>query len=368
MTLHIYQKSYRRRRQSTRPSCRDPQGPPDKPDRTLRNYRIQKIKIDLAHAKNALENIMINTTLSTKLRSTSAIKIFLAAPIIFGMTLPALAAIENTAQVSGSTPDGGTVTDSSTETITLQTATPVFTVVKSVASLGVSNGADSVNPDGGDSITYSYLVDNTGNVSIDGTTVSITDPGPTFNGTAGTNTLSTITYQSGDSNLDNQIGINETWLYQATYPLAQIDVDRAAGITDGVSNTITTASATGIDSFGAATFDTANSTLTVTETIIENGSLALSKIATRDGTTEDDGSATAYNTGDTVTYRLTILNDGNVTINTMTVSETAFTGTGGVGAISAISCATSTDATIATLAPGASEVCTATYVIQESDL
>lgn len=278
---------------------------------------------------------------------------------------PSFAAIENTAQVSGSTPDGGTVTDSSTETITLQTAQPSFTVAKSVASVGTGNGSDAANPDGGDIITYSYAVDNNGNVSLDGSTVSITDPGPTFNAVGATNALSAIAYVSGDTDIDGNIDTDETWIYQSTYTLAQADVDEAAGVTDGVSNTVTTASITSNGGFGAATYDTGNSTLTATATIPENGSLSLAKIATRDGTIEDDGSATPYAAGETVTYRLTVTNNGNVTMSTMTVTETAFDGD---GTVSAISCTTSLDATIASLAPGASEVCTATYVIQESDL
>lgn len=285
--------------------------------------------------------------------------------LLTAMTGSAWAQINNTAEVSGSSPRGTVVTDSSTETITLQSPTPTFTIAKSIASVSAGAGNDPANPDDGDIITYEYLVANTGNVSLDGSTISITDPNPTFNGAAATNTLSARALISGDANTNGNIDIGETWLYRATYTLDQIDVDNAAGIADAVISTISAASIDGTGTFGAATFDTGNSTLTASTTIAENGSLQLVKLATRDGTNEDDGSVTPYNTGETVTYRMTVTNNGNVTMASMTVSDTAFDG---VGAISAVTCATSGDATIATLAPGGAEVCTATYVIQQGDL
>lgn len=367
MMGHFFNKAFRWRTRMIRPRFHDPQGPSDKPETRSYPSSIQEYKI-LTRNLQEMENVMTSQALKTKLQATSAVKLFMATSIMLSMTLPAFAAIENTAQVSGSTPDGGTVSDTSTETITIQSASPSFTIAKSVASVSNGNGSDLTNPDGGDIITYSYQLANTGNVSIDGATVSITDPGPEFDGNNATNSLGVIAYVSGDADTDNNVDVGETWLYQATYTLSQTDVDNSAGVADGVSNTVTTASAVATGAFGAATFQSGSSTLTATTTIPENGSLSLAKIATRDGVIEDDGSVTGYNTGETVTYRLTVTNNGNVTMSTMTVSETAFDGAGGLGSISAISCNTSLDATIATLAPGASEVCTATYVIQEADL
>lgn len=296
---------------------------------------------------------------------TKALRLTFTAPLLVAMTTAAWAQIENTAEVSGSTPRGNTITDSSTEIIQLQTPTPAFTIAKSIASISSGAGSDAGNPDGGDTITYEYLVANTGNVSLDPSTLVITDPNPTFDGTAATNALVGRTFVSGDTDGDTVLDIGETWLYRDTYILAQADVDNVAGITDGITSTISAASMDGTGSFGAATFDTGNSTLTTNGTIAENGSLLLAKIATRDGTNEDDGSVTPYNSGQTVTYRMTVTNNGNVTMATLTVSETAFDG---VGSISAVSCTTSGDATIATLAPGGAEVCTATYVVEEGDL
>jgi uncharacterized repeat protein (TIGR01451 family) len=296
----------------------------------------------------------------------------LALSVMLGATAPAYAAIDNTGSVTASTPDGGTVSDTSSESVTVAAPVREFTLVKSISTISVLSGDDAANPDGGDTITYQYAFANTGNITLDGTTVSITDPGPTFDGNAATNTLSSITevqtlgVNNGDTDSDGNVDPGETWLYQATYLLDQADVDNSAGVTDGVSNTVTTVAAN--DTGGTpGTLDGGGSTLTATDTIPENGSVSLVKIATRDGSTEDDGSVTAYNAGDDIIYLFTVVNDGNVTLSSLTVSETAFVAPSGASAPT-ISCTLSGDATIASLAPGATETCTATYTVQEADL
>ncbi|MFZ1814770.1 MAG: hypothetical protein WBO55_16115 [Rhizobiaceae bacterium] len=295
----------------------------------------------------------------------------LALAVALGSSLPAYAAITNTGSISGSTPSGGTVSDTSSESVTVASPVRSFTVAKSLVSISSGSGNDASNPDGGDTITYQYAVDNTGNISITGASVSITDPGPSFidSGStphAGANSLSSIAYVSGDTDTDNNIDPDETWLYQATYSLAQADVDFAAGVTDGVTNTVTTASATAV-SGGAATFDSGSSTLTALGTINENAVVNLTKVATRNGSTEDDGSGTPYDPGEDIIYLFTVVNEGNVTLSSLTVSETAFVAPSGASAPSIV-CTISGTPSIATLAPGATETCTATYTVQEADL
>jgi uncharacterized repeat protein (TIGR01451 family) len=313
--------------------------------------------------------IMKTANPALRATTTSVLALILA----LGASAPAYAAISNTAQVTASTPSGGTVSDTASEDVTVEAANPVFTVAKSVSSVSTASGADAANPDGGDVITYGYAVANTGNITLDPTTVSITDPGPTFDSNAATNSLSAISAvetvpgtNDGDANSNGVIDPGETFLYQATYTLAQADVDNSAGVASGVSNTITAAAA---DTSGAApaTFDSGNSTLTATYTMPENAVVTLAKIATRDGSTEDDGTTTAYAAGDDIIYLFTVANAGNVTLSSLTVSETAFTAPSGSGA-PAITCSISGDATIASLAPGANETCTATYTVLEADM
>jgi hypothetical protein len=296
---------------------------------------------------------------------------FFAVVLALGAVSPALATIDNTASVTGTAPDGGagggtvSVTDTATENVTTETATSSYTIVKSITNVSVDQGTDLDSIDGLDVITYQYVVDNTGNTSLKN--IVLTDTGPTINAAAGSGTWSGLGAPSGDTGGDNILGPTETWTYTATYTLSQADVDAGAGFTDGVSNTVSIAA----DTLGdvAVVADGGGSTFTVDTTIPSEPALTLAKIATKDGTTENDGSGVgeAYATGDDIQYVLTVTNTGNVTVTGMTVTETAFNGTG-AGGFPTIVCALSSDATIATLAPGASETCTATYTVDEGDL
>ncbi len=63
--------------------------------------------------------------------------------------------------------------------------------------------------------------------------------------------------------------------------------------------------------------------------------------------------------GQIITYSFAVTNSGNVTLNNITVNESAFSGT---GTLSAITCPTTT------LAPEESTVCTATYTATQEDI
>ena len=71
--------------------------------------------------------------------------------------------------------------------------------------------------------------------------------------------------------------------------------------------------------------------------------------------TSDVGTVNAA--GDPILYSVEVTNNGNVTINTITVSDTLVT----------LVCPTNGDATITSLAPGASEICTATFITTQAD-
>ncbi len=258
------------------------------------------------------------------------------------------AALSNTATATG-TPAAGTLTDpSDTLNIPVQLAAPGYTVVKSIVSTTTSAGASSTLTDGGDTITYSYTVDNTGNVSLSG--VALTDPGVSFNGGAANALTSGPTLASGDTDSDNVLDVSEVWTYSATYVLTQANVDAAAGVTDGVENTV---SATANNPQGTPVAPTpGGSTLTATATIPASPALTIDKTADTAG---------PLTVGQVVNYTYLVTNTGNVTISGVNVTETAFNGTG-----TPVPSPTTVGST--TLAPGGTVTFTASYTVTQADI
>lgn len=257
------------------------------------------------------------------------------------------AALSNTAEASG-TPAAGTLTNP-TDTLNLPVAAkdPKYTTVKSVVSMTTSNGASSSQTDGLDVITYQYVVDNTGNVTLSG--VTLTDAGPTFDGNAATNALSAITLISGDTNANNQLEPAETWTYTATYILAQADVDNSAGVTDGVANAVV---AVANDPQATPAVQDTGTDLTATATIPATPSLTIDKTADTAG---------PLTVGQVINYTYLVTNTGNVTISGVDVNETAFNGTG-----TPVPNPTTVGST--TLVPGGTVTFTASYTVTQADI
>jgi uncharacterized repeat protein (TIGR01451 family) len=257
------------------------------------------------------------------------------------------AALSNTAQATG-TPAAGTLVNP-TDTVNLPVAlkNPKYTTVKSVVSMTTSNGASASQTDGLDVITYQYVVDNTGNVTLSG--VALTDAGPTFDGNAATNTLSAITLASGDTNGNNLLETTETWTYTATYILAQADVDNSAGVTSGVANSVV---AVANDPQGTPAVQDTGTVLTATTTIPAAPALTIDKTADTAG---------PLSVGQVVNYTYLVTNTGNVTITGVGVTETAFNGTG-------TPVPNPTTAGSTTLAPGGTVTFTASYTVTQADI
>ena len=257
------------------------------------------------------------------------------------------AALSNTAEATG-TPAAGTLTPPN-DTLNLPVALkdPKYTTVKSVVSMTTSNGASSSQTDGLDVITYQYVVDNTGNVTLSG--VALTDAGPTFDGNAATNALSALTLTSGDTNANNLLETTETWTYTATYTLAQADVDNSAGVTDGVANAVV---AVANDPQSVPAVQDVGTDLTATATIPATPSLTIDKTADTAG---------PLIVGQVVNYTYLVTNTGNVTITGVDVNETAFNGTG-----TPVPNPSTVGST--TLAPGGTVTFTASYTVTQADI
>jgi len=215
--------------------------------------------------------------------------------------------IANTAAVTGTPPNGlepPTATNSDTVTAG-QTAELEFDKVASPTS--VANI--------GDTITYTLMAKNTGNVTL--TNVVISDP------------------MLSDSALATVTSLAPGASYEKTVQYTVTQADILAG------TIVNTATATGTPPEGL-TPPTVSSDVTVPAT--QTSAIDLSKVANLSVVDEADTE---------ITYTITAKNTGNIPLANVVISDPMFGGT---------------LATIASLLPGASQVVTPSYTVTQSDI
>ncbi len=213
--------------------------------------------------------------------------------------------VVNVATATAKDPAGAPVKSSTATASTSILTVAGLSVTKTASSPTIATGANPALTDAGDTITFTYVVKNVGSVTL--TTVAPLDPGPKFNGTAGTNALSAFTPVSVAS-----LGVGVSQTFTATYILSATDVKNAVGISAGVSNTAT---ATGKN--GAATITSAASTATTTIPAVP--SLTINKVfvlADKLG-----GTAAKADLNEIITYTYIISNNGNVPITNVSVND-----------------------------------------------
>jgi uncharacterized repeat protein (TIGR01451 family) len=230
--------------------------------------------------------------------------------------------VDNSATATATDPVGNPVTsDPSTTSTPVEAADPSLTLVKSADPIG----ADRY--DVGQTITYTFVVTNTGNVPLEDLTI---DEGAF----TGTGAMSAITCPSTTVAVDDQV------ICTATYTLTPEDVD-AGSLTN---------SATAEGTPPGETTPTPSDPSEVTIPTPAVPSLEVVKTATP---------TTVTKAGETVTYSFLVTNTGNVTLTDVTVDEGAFSGT---GTLSAVTCPQTS------LIAGEKETCTATYTVTQADV
>ncbi|MGI9352643.1 MAG: beta strand repeat-containing protein [Rhizobiaceae bacterium] len=187
---------------------------------------------------------------------------------------------------------------SNSDSATVIREIPAISLSKSAGTPSVAAGGNVTLTDGGDTIVYTYTVTNTGNVPV--FNVSITDPGPTFNGNAGTGTLSAFSPASAT------IAVGANQIFTATYTLSQLDVDNSAGIINAVANTANSAG----NSVGGVPATSNNSSANTT--ISGGPAIIVTKTASPDSDVP---------VGVTVTYTYRVTNTGNQTISNISLSD-----------------------------------------------
>ena len=299
--------------------------------------------------------------------------VVLAGSFMLFQATPSFATIDNTANAVG-TPPAGSPTNygSSTQSVPVAPAVPTMTITKAASVPTSGLGTDTTIVDAGDTITYTYTVKNTGNVSMTG--VAPTDPGPKFNGTAGTGTLGA--YSPATATL----APGATQIFTATYTMTQLDVDRAAGIASGVSNT---AGATGTTPGSVVYNIPVAQQATATTTIAAGPKMTISKVAVL--TDVGGGTTGKADLGEIITYTYTVSNTGNVSMTNVSVNDLHGTpgvavplGAGGITSetvtvvgplgAGASTNTTANDGIINTLAPGATATFTWAHAVTQAEI
>ncbi|MFK4729746.1 hypothetical protein ROT00_08685 [Agromyces mediolanus] len=203
-----------------------------------------------------------------------------------------------------------------------------FTNIPIRPALTLEKSADRTELVAGQTITYSFRVENTGDVALD---IVINEGAFT-----GSGELSDVVCPV--TNLAPRAGTSCT----ATYEVTQADVDRGS--------VVNSATATGRPPNGGDPVTTQPDEARVPSTPAPGISLVKSASPERGGAE-----------GDEITYTFTVRNTGNATLTDVTVTEGDFSGTGQLGDIVCPPAA-------ASLAPGLTVNCTASYTLTQADV
>lgn len=278
--------------------------------------------------------------------------------------IDAQAPITNTATASATASNGDPVSATSNQVSwTPAAATPALGLTKShVISTDVGNqGIYDVN----DVLTYTFVLRNTGNVTISSLDVDdqfVVDPANPI-----TRTINGITCEptSLGTTFAGVLAPGEYVSCAGTYTVQQADIDANVPV-------VNQATVSGTDPAGAPVSSPQASSTFVPAVAAPDYSLA--KAAER-----ADGATTGFLAGDVVTYTVTLTNTGNATLHDITIADAAFTGIGASpqftqctlpnGAAHVVSpAASSVRLETLSMEPGDVLTCTAPYTVTQDDV
>ena len=171
--------------------------------------------------------------------------------------------------------------------------TKVATSITGGAGTNGLDGADSA----GDVVNYTITIDNTGNVTLTG-----------FTYTDANADGDVIAYSSGDTDLDGNLDVDETWIYTAAHTVTQAELDgngtSVTGDIDGDGDT---------DNRVIVDFNEVGPKQADAVTLLLDPDFSVTKVATSiTGGAGVNGLDGANSAGDIVNYTITIDNTGNV--------------------------------------------------------
>ena len=277
---------------------------------------------------------------------------FTATYIVTQADIDASNDITNTATVHGTPTSGDFDEPQAQEVVGVADPDPILSVVKfaNVTTVGV----DQV-------ITYTYVITNTGNITINNVTVNdvhsgFGSPAPNpDNGVITSNASGLSTDSLLDSSIDT-LAPGDTATFKASYTVIQADIDANLPITN-------VATATGEPIIGNLASVAGNESV---ETEAPSPSMSITKTA---DVTSD------VRPGDIITYTYVVTNTGNVTIDDITITD-EHSGTG-IAPVpgnevltntSGLSSDSSVNGSVDVLSPGDFATFTATYEVTQEDV
>ncbi|MEP5631152.1 MAG: hypothetical protein ABJP79_04665 [Tateyamaria sp.] len=210
--------------------------------------------------------------------------------------------IDNTATITGLSPDGTTPQDTSSASVTLELGDPGLSVTKTADSSDVSDPAVV-----GETVSYRIEVANTGNQTL--TNVDLTDSFVDGNDVA---LPITLTLDSGDDGIEDALEVGETWVFIASFDLTQAAIDSGE-----LENTV---SVTADDPQGEELSDALAQPVIVD--LSQDPGLEVEKSA--------DSSAVTVpaEVGQEIIYTIEVANTGNVTLTDVELDDTFEDGAG----------------------------------------
>ena len=172
-----------------------------------------------------------------------------------------------------------------------------------------SDCADEV----GELINYSISVTNDGELAL--TNVVVTDTLADV-GSIEAVDLDNDTFNDGDTNADGVLDIGETWLYTAYHTVTQDEIDAGGNYdsddpADGVLDSLRNVATVNADSTNGSVTDDDDAVVEV----CQNPHITVDKTATPTGDCADVA-------GELINYSISVTNDGNVTLDTVVVTDT----------------------------------------------
>jgi hypothetical protein len=258
------------------------------------------------------QNSTLFTAYAKVQRIRTAMTTMLASTFVFAQVVPTYATIDNTANAVGTF--GGIPANygSSSLSVPVAPAAPSLVVAKSGAAPVDVNSNGVI--DAGDTITYTVVVTNNGNVTLN--SVLPVEQSTKFNTVAGTGTLSAWTPTVGINPVTLAPSASKT--FTAVYTLSAADADRGAQV--AAAGVVNTAGATGTPTVGAPYVVPPAGYSTASVTIPQTPKLTISKteVLAKAGGNVVAGKAEL---GDTITYTYAVTNIGNVAMTGVTIKD-----------------------------------------------